>query len=393
MKDLMSGNDYKMALSITPQFYRAAIEPSAWPDVLRLFAKAFEAPTAQFTLADLRTENVMNTAYYGISDKAIRTWLAIEDHAAIDPRVDHMRRRPNRPLTERHVMTEKEWHSSAIYQQFHKRYGFDSSLTTLTILEEEDIIAILGATRAYGARPFDESDTARFHLYLPHFREAARLASRLYRIETRNRTYTAIFDKLRIATLVTDRFSTVEYANAAARDLLDRGEGIGLNRGKLTAVNGAATAALRTEILRVTTEEQSRSADRHLVRLRRPERTSDLLLSISTLGQATDAETLFGQDLYVVLFLCDPEARYEGDTEAFQRLFGLTMAEAEVLRRLSSGDSLRGIATELDRSQETVRTHLKSVYRKTGVASRGELMRLVSAVDLPGRGKTSKSAN
>ena len=50
----------------------------------------------------------------------------------------------------------------------------------------------------------------------------------------------------------------------------------------------------------------------------------------------------------------------------------LTDREWEVLDLLTSGESTEGIARTLVLSTETVRSHLKNLYRKLGVRSRAE---------------------
>ncbi len=53
----------------------------------------------------------------------------------------------------------------------------------------------------------------------------------------------------------------------------------------------------------------------------------------------------------------------------------LTEREVAVLRLLRSTLSLRGIGQELNLSQNTVKTHTQAIYRKLGVASRGDAIR------------------
>jgi DNA-binding NarL/FixJ family response regulator len=55
---------------------------------------------------------------------------------------------------------------------------------------------------------------------------------------------------------------------------------------------------------------------------------------------------------------------------------GLSEQEARVLAELSKGQSNRQIAETLWLSQQTVKFHLRNVYRKLGVANRTEALRL-----------------
>ncbi|MCC6663007.1 MAG: hypothetical protein IT375_04640 [Polyangiaceae bacterium] len=60
-----------------------------------------------------------------------------------------------------------------------------------------------------------------------------------------------------------------------------------------------------------------------------------------------------------------------------QLLFALTFAEARVASRLARGADLTTIAQELRVSRETVRTHLKRIYCKTGARRQAALVALV----------------
>lgn len=59
----------------------------------------------------------------------------------------------------------------------------------------------------------------------------------------------------------------------------------------------------------------------------------------------------------------------------------LTPRESEVLERLVGGASIREIADELGRSQHTVHDYVKSLHRKLGANSRGELVALALGHD------------
>ncbi len=52
---------------------------------------------------------------------------------------------------------------------------------------------------------------------------------------------------------------------------------------------------------------------------------------------------------------------------------GYTNRESEIVKKLLMGTSYKNIATELSIGIETVRTHVKHIYRKSKVQSRAEL--------------------
>jgi DNA-binding NarL/FixJ family response regulator len=54
--------------------------------------------------------------------------------------------------------------------------------------------------------------------------------------------------------------------------------------------------------------------------------------------------------------------------------YGLTQRELEVTRAIARGLGTAQIATQLHLSPHTVRDHVKAVFEKVGVSSRGELV-------------------
>ena len=54
--------------------------------------------------------------------------------------------------------------------------------------------------------------------------------------------------------------------------------------------------------------------------------------------------------------------------------YGLSLREREVVRSLARGQSTPEIAASLFLSSHTVRDYIKSIFEKTGVNSRGELV-------------------
>lgn len=62
---------------------------------------------------------------------------------------------------------------------------------------------------------------------------------------------------------------------------------------------------------------------------------------------------------------------------SLEELYGLTHAEARVASRVGRGLAVKEIAADLHISVETVRTHLKRIYAKTGTRRQAELVRLI----------------
>ena len=80
----------------------------------------------------------------------------------------------------------------------------------------------------------------------------------------------------------------------------------------------------------------------------------------------------------VLALVSDPGWEPDLSSRRLQRVFGWTEAEAEVAREIAAGTSLRDVAERRGVGVETVRTQLKSVFRKAGVSSQAGLVRLLT---------------
>lgn len=379
----MNDTDLETALELTPHFYSAALDFRKWSGVLARLNAIFGTRVAQVTLGNFRDGELIATAHDGLTPEMVEAWLAYPDHVRSDPRIPHGQRLPNRPLCERDILGLSEWHGSRFYKRLWAPFGLDSSIGAITLIDEPaGVFASIGVARAFGAPDFTIRDIERFHLYLPHYREAMRCAFRVRKAQASERAFAAIFDRLRVATLITDRFGVVRYLNQAARLILAEDDALRMSHGAVAGATGRETADLRNTIMRTLAEGSSGVTSRNLVRLSRPMRDSDLLISIAPVG-LDDMVNPSSHQMLATLFVLDPERRYEGDAEALQRLFGLTEIESEIMLRIARGQTPREAADAIGRSYETVRSHLKTIYGKTGTRTQSALAGLALSTAHP----------
>ncbi|HEU4430617.1 MAG TPA: LuxR C-terminal-related transcriptional regulator [Myxococcota bacterium] len=78
--------------------------------------------------------------------------------------------------------------------------------------------------------------------------------------------------------------------------------------------------------------------------------------------------------------LAEAAARREPDVSRDERFAKLTPREWEIARRIALGDRVLLLAELLHISPNTVRNHLKSIFRKVGVHSQTQLVKTVRAL-------------
>lgn len=108
-------------------------------------------------------------------------------------------------------------------------------------------------------------------------------------------------------------------------------------------------------------------------------------------GQARD---VFG-GMQSVLVIMPLSGTAVAPASLVQALFDFTPAEARVALALGEGASVDDAAQRLGVSRETVRSHLRAIFSKTGVSRQSALVRLLAGLSPPGglqRGRETKAS-
>ena len=79
----------------------------------------------------------------------------------------------------------------------------------------------------------------------------------------------------------------------------------------------------------------------------------------------------------MIVFLSDPSCGEHSPQQVLTEVYGLTAMEATVAVQLLSGEHLPVIADSLGVSANTVRTHVKHAFSKTGTRSQAQLVSLL----------------
>lgn len=180
----------------------------------------------------------------------------------------------------------------------------------------------------------------------------------------------AMLDRLDVAALALSPAGRTLRANASARSLLARGDGIAELDGSLRCAHPRAEAALREAIANVLGGEVPEAV---VIAPRRSGRRP-LLLFVSALREpstgATRAVTVLARD-------AEPQDRRAEDL--LRSVFHLTPTEARLALAIAEGSTPAEAAELLGISVLTARTHLKRIFHKTATTRQAELVRLVLA--------------
>jgi DNA-binding CsgD family transcriptional regulator len=185
-----------------------------------------------------------------------------------------------------------------------------------------------------------------------------------------------LWDQLSVGIVLVDRCARVLFANAAARSMSGGDSGVLVNS-RLTARSPAhrfdefVQSALDRKAVRVVAFP-SPAGGLPMIALVSPVRMADSKRSYHR-GP---------RNAVALVRLYDPGRQAPIPVSWMMDAYGLTRAEAQVAIAIASGASVAEIALRLRISANTVKTHLRQVFEKTGTCRQIHLCRLVSTLGL-----------
>lgn len=268
----------------------------------------------------------------------------------------------------RDLVPEDELRRTAYYNEFCGPLGIHDLICGMAATGPAGRLGF-GLHRPAEAPRFSEAERARVGRLLPHMRRAVQLHLRL-RSETRVPALgplgIAALDQLAQGVLVLDQAGALLHANPMAEALARPGGCLRLALSGVTAVHPMDRTAFAAAIADAAHGGPGATLLLHPSGEALP--VAALVAPLPARPEAASARA--------VLILLRPLAPGRLPPEAMARLFGLTLAEADVAVRLAAGATAEEVAAARGVGVGTVRGQVRDILAKTGT----ETLRSLSAL-------------
>jgi len=275
------------------------------------------------------------------------------------------------------LLGKDEWLASPMYSEYLSPLGIRHLLGT-DITTEEGIECRIRVTRPPDGKAFSVKDRNLVRAVLPHFRRAIRLHAKLDYLECERQLYAGTMNRLLLGMVSFDQDGEILEMNPEAKRILDEKDGLLVTLKGLKAEKREENIEFQRLLEEAITGGRSDAGPTvvEAMSVTRQFDRSRLGIVVRTIPLGPFSESAHRPAAAV--FLRDPDYNSgEPMQEVVQRVFGLTRMESALAVLLAQGHTLDEAAEELNVRRNTARTHLRSIFGKTGVSRQTMLVRLL----------------
>ncbi len=263
---------------------------------------------------------------------------------------------------------------SEIYNDFLFKYG-GRHMVVGRIGERTTQSEAIAFLRPLGAEEYAETEYAFLRSLSPHLIRSATLRARMQTLERQQSASESVVAHLPYGTLWINAAGRIVSLNPQATAILAAGDGLSVRNDKL-AVSEPADAERLQYALRMATAMEPRQGQWFAIARRK--QSTPLLVSVIPATIPAALDPLCGGP-FALLILQDMARQRVSRSAQLQVIYRLTPAETRLAEALLENDTIESYALKNDISRNTVRTHLASLFAKTGAKRQAELIRTLLA--------------
>ena len=251
--------------------------------------------------------------------------------------------------------------------------------TMVSLAAKDDFRAAFNICRSERQGVINDEGRQFLERLVPHLCRSMQLSFRLEGYRALQRAEHDVLDRLSVGVVLLDRRARVIYANAAASSFSSDDSVLCVRNGMIASRSDLHASRFGSLIRSVLSGMPTASMSLPWPGDGRPITVVASSVRGRDIGRFADQHL---PDAAVLLLIIDPTTRAKIPSAWIMEAYGLTQAEARVALAASSGTTIAETAAQLGLSSNTVKTHLRKVFDKTGVSRQTELVRLVASIGL-----------
>lgn len=358
------------------QLYQTVLDAGAWDGFLGQLVDATGSRSARLLVLDRQARQVHYSTKVNIDDSDHRAY--VEHYVNTCPwRPELQDKAPERFYSSALDFScgQDEFYRTEFYNDWARHLDIHHGMLGTVFRDQRYTVQLL-VQRTGGQGAFSRACTETVGGLLPHIQQALRLSRGLADERQRNQTALAAAERSSLPFMVLDAQGEIHYLSTSAQRLLESLPGTALRNNRLAFLQPGLQQRFRSmlePLLRHTSSARPGGDTMEVPRGEGP----PVRLFATTLEEGVNTSLFRADTGRVVLYIQDPTEEIEIDETLLARLYDLSAAEARIASLVARGYKPGDISERNGSSLHTVRTQLKSVFRKTDIHRQSELATLV----------------
>ena len=353
----------------------AFIDPAQWTRVLDYTAGLIGASASALAVRRSRDTEMLEPVAATWDLQATSQYLEHFGHLDTIPRrMSQTARGVSTVLQE--LVDIQEFRRSEIYNDWARKHGI-AYFAGITFDIDEHSFGVLSFHRSSSSVEFSDEERQ----LVERVAVPIRYALRHRRLSQELSSERGILARLPMGVIVLDERGGLLYCNPRAEAILAENDGLTVRRNRLYNPEPRICQQLEALIQRVLDGDTGPRGNEMFI----PRRQLRLPLHVVAIPLSRRmCESLWQDYVPTALFINDmrPANSLVDLSNMFQRVFGCTRIQAEVACGMVAGRTNKQMVTE-GRNAESIKSHVKAVFNKTGVNSRAELRLLADRMLMP----------
>lgn len=362
------------------EIYDAALDPTAWTRVIEATGRLTR--TCAGTLASLdvlRPATWAANITFGYDPTLLEAFN--DKYARLSPANKFILQQPlGEPGAVSRVMRYEDFTESIMYKEWAQPQGLVDSIG-LNIEKSATALVHLGLARHESVGITDEACIETLKLLYPHYRRSVVIGRVVDLAKVEATAIADTLDGLAAGVFLVDREMRLVHTNRAGEGMLRQGAAVHKAWDSLSSSDGTAARALRGTCAAISRDsalgEQGVSV---AIRGRDREPYVAHVLPLTS-GARERGGRFYGA--VAAVFVRSARLERPSALDAMAQLYGLTPAEIKMLVGIVELGGVPAVAQANGVSQNTVKSHLKQVFDKTGASRQADLVKLMAGIISP----------
>jgi DNA-binding CsgD family transcriptional regulator/PAS domain-containing protein len=360
------------------EIYDAALDPRLWPSTIEASCLLLKSCASAIAAVDVMDPSANISAQFGID----QAYLELLGNGSRHPLIKNlMRSNIGEVGSAVSKMTEEGFRNSLLYQHWNEPKGYVVDLFNVTLERTATAVIHLGFVRHETAGIADAETLRDLSLLFPHYRRAVLIGKTLEQTRVEATSLSDALDGLAASVFLLDAANRIVYLNQAAESMLDEGLVARKSGDAIVICDKTADSTLRKTGAAIVggellNQESIAIAVRGLD-------GQPYIAHVLPLTSGVRQKTGRSYQAVSALFLRSARFARPAALDAMAQLYSLTPAEVKTLVGVVELGSIPAAAKTHDVSRETIKTHLKRIFEKTGTSRQADLVKLLAGIISP----------